>query len=97
MAHHQAVQLMGQGKYYMIIFYRKQFLHAGFYPLLLFYGSAVGAMPVSATVVLVFYMAALFVTALVHMIAKRCSTTGFYALQYFSYMSIFIPWQCLLL
>src|SRR5665647_1720986 len=84
MPHHQAVQLMGQCKYYMIILYRKQFAAAGFYPFLLFYCATVRAMPVSAAMILVLYMAALFITALIYMIAKRCCTAGFYSLQHFS-------------
>src|SRR5665213_510702 len=89
MPHHQTIQFMRQGKHHMVIFYRKQFLPSCFYPFLLFYSAAIRAMPVPAAMILVFYMAAFFVTALIHVIAKRCSTTGFYALQYFCYCLLY--------
>src|SRR5665213_695444 len=95
--HHQAIQFVRQSKYYVIIFYRKQFLHAGFYPFLFFNGSAVRAMPVSATTVLIFYMPAFFVITLINMIAKCCSTAGFYSLHHIGDMSIFIAWQIMFL
>jgi cytochrome c oxidase subunit IV len=81
---------MRECKYHMIILYRKQLLHACFYPFLFFYSTAAGAMPVSATVILIFSVAAVIVAALIHMIPKRCCTAVFYAFQNFCNMYIFI-------
>jgi hypothetical protein len=56
---------MRQGKHYMIILYRKQFTAAGFYPLLFFDGTTLGAMPVTATMILIFYFTAFIIYALI--------------------------------
>jgi hypothetical protein len=61
---------MRQGKDDVIVFYRQQLLHAGLYPLLFFQCTTAGTMPVSATMVLILYMATLFIAAFVNVIAK---------------------------
>jgi hypothetical protein len=76
----------------MIILYRQQFLHAGLYPLLFFFGTTVRAMPVSAAMILILYVATIIIRALIHMIAKRCCRAVFNALQNSCGMSIFIEW-----
>src|SRR5664279_567559 len=86
---------MRQCKYNMVILYRKQFAAAGFYPFLLFYSTTVGAMPVSAAMILVLYMPARFITTLVYMIAECRCTAGSYPLQHFSHMGIFINRWCM--
>ena len=97
MAHYQTIKFVRQGKYHMVILYRQQFAAAGFYPFLFFYCSAIRAMPVSAAMILVLYVPAFTITALIYMIAKSRSTAGSYALQHFGYMGIFISWWGMLL
>jgi hypothetical protein len=70
MPHYQAVKLMGQSKYYMVIFYGQQLRRTGFYPLLLLKCSALRTMPVPAAVILILYMSAPFITAAVHMVTQ---------------------------
>jgi hypothetical protein len=53
----------------MIIFYRKELLPPGFYPFLLFNSAAIRTMPVSATMILIFYITTFSIIALIHMIA----------------------------
>lgn len=55
-AHHQSIQLVGQGKDHMKILHRQQFIHPGFLPFILLLPVARRAVAVAATVVAVMHM-----------------------------------------
>jgi hypothetical protein len=61
----------------MVVFNRQQLLCTGFYPLFLFKRTALRAMPVAATMVLIFYGSTAIVAALIYMIPQSSSAANF--------------------
>ncbi len=74
-AHHQYIQLVGQGKHHMKILHRQQFIHPCFLPFILLLPVARRAMAVTATVVAVMNMPAPGIITLKMMITQ-CSSAA---------------------
>src|SRR6266540_428887 len=73
---------MWHGKYCMIIFYRQQFLHTCFYPLLFFTVATLRTMAVAATMIHILHSATVTIGATICMITKTGSAATFYTTEH---------------